>query len=172
MCKMSYEADEAYQQVSIDDLVKREIQDRDLRARMDKRRANGEALQALTEPKEVPQQKKAAPAISLEEVIAFRKAMFESSLALVSKKGADYNRDQQTTGDTLFNLRVAEILGITQSTEEGILVRLSDKLMRLISLTKPGRDAEVKDESVLDTIRDVHNYSDYLGIIWQSRRRG
>jgi len=107
---------------------------------------------------------------SLDQVKAFREAMYNSSTALIDKKGADYNRDQQVAGDTLFNLRVAEVLGIVPSTEEGILVRLSDKFMRLISLTKPGRDAAVKDESVLDTIRDIHNYVDYLGLIWQERR--
>lgn len=108
---------------------------------------------------------------SLEEVKKYRVEMFETSMALIDKKGADYNRDQQQSGDTLFNLKVCEVLGIVPSTEEGILVRLSDKLMRLISLTKPGREAAVKDESVEDTIRDIHNYTDYLGLIWRLRRR-
>lgn len=107
---------------------------------------------------------------SLEEVKAFREKMFQMSMALIEQKGADYNRDQQQQGDTLFNLRVCEVLGIVPSMEEGILVRLSDKFMRLISLTKPGREAAVKDESVLDTIKDIHNYTDYLGLTWQMRR--
>lgn len=107
---------------------------------------------------------------SLDEVLKFRQDRYESSVDLIRRKGADYNRDQQEAGDTLFNLKVCEILGIVPSTEEGILVRLSDKLMRLISLTKPGRDAVVKDESVLDTINDIHNYVDYLGLIWHLRR--
>jgi hypothetical protein len=108
---------------------------------------------------------------SLSEVKDFRTALFNKSMELIDKKGADYNRDQQEQGDTLFNLRVAEILGVVNSAEEGILVRLSDKLMRLISLTKPGREAAVRDESVLDTIADVHNYVDYLGLFWLQRRR-
>lgn len=107
---------------------------------------------------------------SLDEVLKFREERFTSSMDLIKRKGADYNRDQQEAGDTLFNLKVCEILGIVPSTEEGILVRLSDKLMRLISLTKPGREAAVKDESVLDTINDIHNYVDYLGLIWYLRR--
>lgn len=107
---------------------------------------------------------------SLEQVKQFRQERYKSSTALIDKKGADYNRDQQENGDTLFNLKVAEILGIVPSAEEGILVRLSDKFMRLISLTKPGREAAVKGESVLDTIDDIHNYTDYLGLIWQERR--
>ena len=107
---------------------------------------------------------------SLDEVRKFRQERYEQSMALIERKGADYNRDQQNNGDTLFNLKVCELLGIVPSTEEGILVRLSDKFMRLISLTKPGREAAVKDESVLDTINDIHNYVDYLGLIWQQRK--
>lgn len=108
---------------------------------------------------------------TVSDVKTFRTALFDKSMALIDRKGADYNRDQQEAGDTLFNLRVCEILGVVPSTEEGILVRLSDKFMRLISLTKPGREAAVKDESVLDTIADIHNYVDYLGLIWQQRRQ-
>lgn len=107
---------------------------------------------------------------SLSEVKTFRKQIYDQSMALIDKKGADYNRDQQIQGDTLFNLRVCELLGIVPDAESGILVRLSDKFMRLISLTKPGREAAVKDESVLDTIKDIHNYVDYLGLIWLNRR--
>lgn len=107
---------------------------------------------------------------SLSEVLKFRQIRFQKSYDLIEKKGADYNRDQQQNGDTLFNLQVAELLGIVLSTEEGILVRLSDKFMRLISLTKPGREAVIASESVLDTIDDIHNYIDYLGLIWLNRR--
>lgn len=107
---------------------------------------------------------------SLSEVLKFREMRFKSSYDLIERKGSDYNRDQQKSGDTLFNLRVCELLGIVPSTEEGILVRLSDKFMRLISLTKPGREAVIASESVLDTIDDIHNYIDYLGLIWLNRR--
>lgn len=107
---------------------------------------------------------------SLNEVKQFRQRMFDESMALVEKKGHDYNRAQQAGGDTLFNLRVCELLGIVPTVEAGILVRLSDKFMRLISLTAPGVEAAVKDESVLDTVRDIHNYVDYLALEWQKRR--
>lgn len=113
----------------------------------------------------------AGESISLAEVKAFRDARYRASTAIIDKKGADYNREQQEAGDTLFNLRVCALLGIVPSTEEGILVRLSDKFMRLISLTKPGREAAVSNESVLDTIDDVHNYIDYLGLVWMKRQR-
>lgn len=104
---------------------------------------------------------------TLESVKAFRQAMFDESMALIDKKGADYNREQQAGGDTLFNLRVAELLGIVPTAERGILVRLSDKFMRLISLMSP--DAEPANESVRDTVRDIHNYVDYALQMWEER---
>lgn len=108
-------------------------------------------------------------AVTLEEVTTFRKTMYENSMALVTSKGADYNRDQQSRGDTLFNIRVCELLGVVPTAERGILVRLSDKLMRLISLVHPDRTPTNTDESVLDTIADIHNYVDYLGLLHHKR---
>jgi hypothetical protein len=106
---------------------------------------------------------------TLDRVLEFRQQMFDHSRDLVAQKGHDYNHQQQYDGDTLFNLKVCELMGITKTAEEGILVRLSDKFMRLISLTRPGVAAEVKEETVLDTILDIHNYVDYLGLMWWER---
>ena len=107
---------------------------------------------------------------SLEAVKKFRQEMFNDSMALVDKKGADYNREQQLSGETLFNLKVAELLGIVPTAERGILVRLSDKFMRLISLMQPGVEAAVKDESLRDTVKDIHNYADYALLLWEERK--
>lgn len=96
--------------------------------------------------------------------------MYEESAALIDKKGHDYNREQQESGDTLFNLKVAEILGIVPTAERGILVRLSDKFMRLVSLMAPGVEAKVSDESVRATVHDFHNYLDYALQLWEERR--
>jgi hypothetical protein len=106
---------------------------------------------------------------SLDAVKTFRELMFYESMALIDQKGADYNRDQQLSGDTLFNLKVAAILGIVPTAERGILVRLSDKFMRLISLMQPGAETAVKEESVRDTVRDIHNYVDYALLLWGER---
>lgn len=106
---------------------------------------------------------------TLEEVLAFRQSMFDKSYALIAKKGLDYNRDQQAGGDTLFNLRVAEMLGIVPTAERGILVRLADKLMRLISLMDVDREAAVSDESLDDTVADIHNYVDYALLMRKER---
>ena len=108
-------------------------------------------------------------ASSLDEVTGFKQKMFERTMALVAKKGSDYNRDQQQAGDTLFNIRVCELMGIVPTAERGILVRLSDKFMRLVSLVHPDREPANTDESVLDTISDIHNYIDYLGLLHSKR---
>lgn len=104
---------------------------------------------------------------SLAEVLEIRKELYEKSVALIAKKGHDYNRTQQDAGDTLFNLKVCALLGIVDKPERGVLVRLSDKFMRLISLF----DAEAanKNESFEDTVVDVHNYIDYLALMRRER---
>lgn len=107
--------------------------------------------------------------VSLEELLEYRKERFEKSCSLVSKKGADYNRKQQKEGDTLFNLKICELIGIVPTAERGILVRVSDKFMRLISLVDINEVNAVKNESFEDTIDDIHNYIDYLAIIRKKR---
>jgi len=63
----------------------------------------------------------------------------------------------------LFNLTVAKQLGIVDSVTQSILVRISDKLMRLVSLTSnPRENPAVKTERVQDTIEDTINYLVYL----------
>jgi len=82
---------------------------------------------------------------------------------MIETKGSDYNRKQQNDGDTLFNLTVAKQLGIVDSVTQSILVRISDKLMRLVSLTSnPRENPAVKTERVQDTIEDTINYLVYL----------
>ena len=91
---------------------------------------------------------------------------------MVEKKGADYNRKQQKDGDTLYNLSVAKQLDIVDTVTKSILVRLSDKMMRLVSLTgDPKVHAEVKDEKVSDTIEDSINYLVYLYCKYQEERK-
>ena len=106
--------------------------------------------------------------ITLKKVLKTHKDICGEARKIIEIKGHDYNREQQKTGDTLFNLRVAKLLGINKSTTQGILTRLSDKFMRLISLTKdPNVEAAVKDESVKDTIKDTINYLVYLYLFYQ-----
>ena len=100
--------------------------------------------------------------ISKESLINMRQRLNIKADALLVAKGNDYNSAQQEGGDTLFNLRVCALLGIVPSPVDGVLVRMSDKLMRLVSLTRPGTVQKVKDESLEDTVVDLRNYGDYL----------
>jgi hypothetical protein len=109
--------------------------------------------------------------ITTDQVYERQKMLFDKAVSLVKSKGHDYNRSQQQKGDTLFNMRVSKLLGITDTVTQGVLTRLSDKFMRLSSLTKdPTISAQVKDESVLDTIVDIWNYTAYLSLFFEEER--
>jgi len=105
--------------------------------------------------------------ISKEALLEMRKRLNREADQLLVAKGNDYNAQQQDSGDTLFNLRVCAMLGIVPSPVDGILVRISDKFMRLISLTRPGVTQKVLDEKIEDTVKDAKNYLDYLLAIWK-----
>ncbi len=108
---------------------------------------------------------------TLGKVIDTHTDICTSALDLVSRKGRDYNRKQQNNGDTLFNMTVAKQLGIVDTTTQSILVRISDKMMRLISLTSnPKENPEIKTESVKDTVVDMVNYIVYLYCKYEEER--
>ena len=57
---------------------------------------------------------------TLKKVLTEHKRLCKEAFDMVEKKGADYNRQQQLIGDTLFNLTVAHKLGIVDSTTKSI----------------------------------------------------
>lgn len=103
---------------------------------------------------------------TLDAVTKIHSALCADALALVAKKGADYNRAEQKSGDTLANLKTAKRIGLVDSSCTAILVRIMDKIMRLKSLCKPGEKPANTDEKVRDTVVDVINYVIYLYILW------
>ncbi len=109
--------------------------------------------------------------ISLSKVRKIQKHLFGKASGIVEKKGHDYNRKQQKSGDTLFNLRVARLLGIVERDTQSVLVRLSDKLMRLVSLEDPEVSARVSDERVEDTVVDLINYATYYYAFWLEQKK-
>jgi len=68
------------------------------------------------------------------------------------------NQDYASSDDPFKNFRRAEMAGV--SVEQGILVRLTDKLCRIGNLLE--HDAAVKDERIGDTIDDMVNYAAIL----------
>lgn len=67
------------------------------------------------------------------------KSIQQESLALFERKNADY-------GDAFANYGVI-----------GVLIRLNDKLQRCLSISR--NNVQMVDESMRDTLMDMHNYS-------------
>ncbi len=98
-----------------------------------------------------------------DDFAAIHADLCDKARALTKAKGHDYSG----TEDTLANLKACERLGIC-SAETGVLVRMCDKFMRLITLTKCGEDNRaVKDESIMDTSLDLLNYT----LLFEALRR-
>jgi hypothetical protein len=77
--------------------------------------------------------------------------LFKNNLEIMRAKNADYSGNV----DDLKNFRLsAETANI--SIQQGILVRLMDKMARIGNLLQ--KDPEVKSESINDTISDAVNY--------------
>lgn len=108
---------------------------------------------------------------SLEKVLAEHKKICENAYNVVSIKGQDYARFAHENGDTLENITNCKTLHIADTVCQGLLVRLSDKFSRLISLTRnPNENPAVTNEKVADTIEDTINYLIYLKIKYDEER--
>lgn len=88
-----------------------------------------------------------------EEYFKYSEKFFNECMDISRKKNADYTGDSE---NPFSNFTASETLGI--STEQGFLVRMMDKMKRISSFAENGT-LEVKDESVLDTLQDLANYS-------------
>lgn len=85
-----------------------------------------------------------------EELFNMHLALCKQSLELMKKKNADYS-----LGSPFGNFMVCEALQAA-SAENGVIIRMSDKLSRLVSVLQKGAQVE---ESIRDTILDLINYS-------------
>ena len=84
----------------------------------------------------------------------------------MERKNNDY---AGSGGETPFrNFSRAEDLGIC-STEQGILVRITDKLSRLSTYCE-GTDMKVSDETFDDTVVDLINYCVILSAYCHNKR--
>jgi len=82
----------------------------------------------------------------------------EQDLEIVKAKNQDY----ADGADPFQNFRMVEDAGFI-STEEGIVVRLSDKMQRIMNLVQAD-EAAVDDESLADTLSDARNYLNILQV--------
>lgn len=78
--------------------------------------------------------------------------IFADCVALGKRKNHDYGAVRDTISDN----------GV-----RGVVTRMDDKQARLLSLTSPGHEAAVTDESLPDTFRDMINYAAYGLILLQ-----
>lgn len=78
------------------------------------------------------------------------------------------NKDYAGDKDPFKNFKLVEFLTNGSVTAEmGIIVRMSDKLQRITNLLTT--EAQVKDESIGDTLSDLANYSMILKLLIESR---
>lgn len=92
--------------------------------------------------------------MSKEEYFVFAQEFFEKCLNISKAKNADYTAGDQ---DPFSNFKAAD----PEWTEIGFYTRMMDKMQRIKAYIKAGK-LEVKDESVIDTLRDLANYSSLL----------
>lgn len=88
-----------------------------------------------------------------QDYINFHAETCKKMLELTKKKNADYTGDSE---NPFLNFTSCEANQIG-TTEQGFLMRMNDKMQRIISFNNTG-ELLVKDESVEDTLFDLANY--------------
>ena len=89
-----------------------------------------------------------------DELLKLHEQITKEARDLMSLKNRDYAGNDGL--EPFANFTRVESMGICK-TEEGFLVRLTDKMSRLSSFVRSGK-MNVKDESFRDTCVDVINY--------------
>jgi len=90
-----------------------------------------------------------------DELLKMHEKICGQAQSLMRKKNADYAGNDGL--EPFANFTRVEAMGIC-STEQGFLVRMTDKMSRLSSFVESGKLA-VENESFEDTIIDIVNYS-------------
>lgn len=88
-----------------------------------------------------------------QEYFDFAEAFYWDALQLSRKKNADYTGEKN---DPFSNFTAVETLNIT--AEQGFLTRMMDKMKRISSFVSRGA-LSVENETVMDTLMDLANYS-------------
>jgi hypothetical protein len=107
----------------------------------------------------------ADPSTAKEAYLAFHRDFCARMIEVTQRKNADYTGSDP---DPFANFRVVEKLGVC-SVEVGFLVRMSDKFIRISNLAD-GRQAQVKDEAIDDTLHDLANYAALFAAYLASKR--
>ena len=90
------------------------------------------------------------------ELLKIHDLLCATAWSLMKRKNHDYSGGKDEN-QAFLNFTRVESMGITDTTT-GFLVRMTDKMSRLITFSKNGR-FQVADEALKDTIIDLINYS-------------
>ena len=97
--------------------------------------------------------------MNIEQLLKFHLAFCYQAYQIMEVKNHDY---AGSSGETPFrNFTSPEALGIA-STEQGLLIRMVDKINRLVTFCRDGK-LEVTNETAQDALLDLINYSIILG---------
>lgn len=100
-----------------------------------------------------------------EELVQYVELFYSSNVAIIKKKNADYTAGNE---DAHANFKALEAIShIFGSTEVGLLHRMMDKMMRIISFVKSGT---LENESAEDSLRDLANYCAIFAALLASRK--
>lgn len=89
-----------------------------------------------------------------QQYLAYHKACREKMADITTRKNADYTGNSV---DPFANFTAcAKIEACT--VEQGFVVRMTDKLQRIVTLAVHGNEAKVLDEKIEDTLLDLANY--------------
>lgn len=103
---------------------------------------------------------------TIKDRLALLDQMHSKERAIMEAKANDYSG----TEDCNRNIKACEAIGIS-TAEQGILIRIMDKLSRISNLIKPGFKASV-NESIDDAIADSRNYLAILQHVITDKRKG
>lgn len=98
------------------------------------------------------------PDTAREAFLSRLRDLYMANVNIASRKNADYAKGN----DPFQNFRMCEHYGV--STAKGLLIRMSDKLVRISNLLDKDSGASVADESIKDACSDLANYAMQLRI--------
>ena len=110
-----------------------------------------------------------APQVTeVEQVLQFHKAFCHAAYEICRVKNHDY---AGASGQSPFrNFQSVELMGLT-STETGFVVRILDKVNRLVTFAKDGK-LKVANESTQDALLDIINYCVLLAAYIKAKEPG
>jgi len=91
--------------------------------------------------------------ISYDLAEKIHQAVLEHAAEIVKAKRVDYSGYD----DPFANFRASYVAGV--EPWRGAIVRLLDKVSRMVRLAEGGGTGQVKEESLLDTVADLVNYA-------------